>query len=320
MQKKILIALKLIISITLIVLVFKLCDIDVVKTWTKLRNTDVKWFIIGCLLLIGTTFTNNYRWLKLASLLGYKTSYFHGLKTYFESTFANNFLPTGFGGDALKAYDLGKADKTWLRAASTVIMERLFGFIFLFAQVPIGLVISKYTPLRDALPLKLELALWLAFLALVLSIISYPLWSKIPLGFIQKIRFSIHEYTRCHKSLIDVAAWTFITHVLFVAGNISMGLAMGAGIDRIPVWFWLVLVPASSLAGFIIPSVKGVGAKEASYIYMLGLIGINHDLGLAIAFQTFVATVIASLPGASIAFRRMKFLNPTKEMGEELKE
>jgi glycosyltransferase 2 family protein len=317
MKKNFLLALKLIISFVLIFLVFKLCDIDIVRTWTKLRNTDIKWFIIGCILFIGTTFTNTYRWLKLASVLGYKTNYFHGLKTYFESTFANNFLPTGFGGDALKAYDLGKSDKSWLRSASTVIMERLFGFVFLFAQVPIGLVISKYTPLRDALPLKLELALWLSFLAVILSIISYPLWSKIPLGIVQKIRFSVQEYTSCYKSLIDVAVWTFGTHVLFVGGNIAMGLAMGAGIDRIPIWFWLILVPASSLAGFVIPSVKGVGAKEASYIYMLGLIGINHDLGLAIAFQTFVATVIASLPGASIAFRRMKFPKSNKELSEE---
>jgi len=306
MKKKIAIALKLIISVALIYFVFKSCDIDLVQTWSKLQETDLKWFIIGCILFLSTTFTNTYRWLKLASLLGYKVKYLHGLKTYFESLFGNNFLPTNFGGDALKAYDIGKADKSWLRAASTVIMERLFGFTMLFSLVPIGLIVSKYTIYRDAIPAKLEFALWLVPAGALFGIISFPLWSKIPLNFIQKVKYAVQEYTRCHKSLLSVIVWTFITHILFISGNISIALAMGAGLDQIPFWFWLILIPASSLAGFVVPSVKGVGAKEASYIYLLGLIGVNGDISLAIAFLTFIATVIVSLPGASIAFRKVK--------------
>lgn len=317
MKKNIAVGLKLIISVVLIYLVFKSCNIDVVNTWEKLKGTDIKWFIIGCILLMGTTFTNTYRWLKLASLLGYKVNYFHGLKTYFESTFGNNFLPTNFGGDALKAYDIGKSDKSWLRAASTVVMERLFGFTMLFAQVPIGLTISKYTVFKDAIPHNIKLALWAAFGGVVLGIISFPLWSRIPLGFIQKIKYSVQEYTRCHKSLLSVTAWTLITHILFVGGNIAMGLAMKVGTDQIPIWFWLILVPASSLAGFVVPSVKGVGAKEASYIYLLGLIGVSGDLSLAIAFLTFIATVIVSLPGVSIAFRKVKIPKMSSKLDDE---
>ena len=317
MKKKIALVLKLVISVVLIYLVFKSCDIDVIKTWEKLKDTNIKWFIIGCILLMGTTFTNTYRWLKLASMLGYKVNYFHGLKTYFESTFGNNFLPTNFGGDALKAYDIGKADKSWLRAASTVIMERVFGFTLLFTQVPVGLIISKYTIFKDAIPHKLELLLWAAFAAVISVVLSFPLWSRIPLGFVQKIKYAVQEYTRCHKSLLSVTIWTLITHVFFVGGNIAMGLAMNIGTDQIPIWFWLILVPASSLAGFVMPSVKGVGAKEASYIYLLGLIGVGGDLSLAIAFLTFIATVIVSLPGVSIAFRKVKIPKMSSKIDEE---
>ena len=96
-----------------------------------------------------------------------------------------------------------------------------------------------------------------------------------------------------------------------------MGLAMGVGLAEIPFWFWLILVPASSLAGFVIPSVKGVGAKEASYIYLLGLIGVSGDISLAIAFLTFLATVIASLPGVSIAFRKVKIPKMAAEKIDE---
>ena len=92
--------------------------------------------------------------------------------------------------------------------------------------------------------------------------------------------------------------------MIFLAGNVCSAYAMGVTLKALPFWYWLLITPASTLAGFIIPTVKGVGAKEASYIYFLGLVGINTETSLAIAFLSFLATTISTLPGITIAFRR----------------
>lgn len=316
--------LKISISIALVVLMVKWMKLDLMETLRQIRATDLKWFIICTLFLVGTVFTNTFRWRILANLLDYDLSFLKALRMYFEAMFSNNFLPTNFGGDAVRAYDLGRPTKTWLRAASTVFMERLFGFTGLFSLVPIGLISLRFSKYHDSIPREIELALWATFFGMVCVYISYPLWSKIPLGIIQKIRSYINEYTKCKKSLGKVLIWTVATHIVFISGNISAAYALGATLEQIPLWYWFILVPGSSLIGFVVPGVKGVSPKEASYVYILGLIGVPADLSLAIAFLTFIATLLSTLPGLTIAFRKVKIFDAAEEesmhLDEEIKE
>lgn len=303
MKKILTISTKISVSLFLLWLLIKFTKLDFVKVWTLLQGLDLKWFWITVLMYLLTTFTNTYRWQILANLLDFKLAYPHALRLYFESAFSNNFLPTNFGGDALRAFDLGKNSQKWLKAASTVFMERLFGFAMMFALIPVGLIYSKFTNFQHLLPNKLELSLWLSFIITILGMASYKIWTQIPLEFIQKIRFTIDEYTRCKKSLVKVALWTFITHVIFVMGNIFAAKSLGLSLNEIPLWYWLILSPASTVAGFFVPALKGIGAKEACYVYMLSLLKINSETALAIAFLTFLATLISTLPGLSIGTR-----------------
>lgn len=307
MKKPLILTFKLCISIALAYLMIKFCHLDIRKTFTAIKSTHILWFIACTLMFTATTFTNAYRWMVLVRLLNYKLSFGKAVRMYFESTFSNNFLPTNFGGDAIRAYDLGKKDKSWLRAASTVLTERFYGFAMMFLMIPVGLFMMKHTNFSNAIPPEIALALWLTFIGTVVFFGTYKLWSRIPLNIVQKINYAVHEYTRCKKSLQKVLLWTLITHLLLLIGNVCSAYALGVGIDQIPVWYWLIITPAATLAGFIIPAVKGVGAKEASYIYFLGLLGISSDTSLAIGFIAFIATTLSTLPGLSIAFRKIKF-------------
>jgi uncharacterized protein (TIRG00374 family) len=307
MKKKLLVFLKILISGLLVYLVFRFSDLDLKKTLLVLKTTNLLWASLCLVFISATVFTNAYRWMILANLLDYNMSYPKALRMYFESSFTNNVLPTNFGGDAIRAFELGRQNKSWLRAASTVLMERFLGFSMMFTLVPIGLIASKFTPFKNCLPLPVETALWASFTMMVFSVIGYGLWSKIPLGFIQKIKFAITEYTKCHKSLSKVILWTFITHVFFISGCICSGWAVGQGFAQIPWWYWLVFIPSATLASFVIPSIKGAGAREVSFIYFLNLIGVSGDKALAIAILGLLATMISTVPGISIVFRKIKF-------------
>lgn len=304
MKKYFSLIIKILISVLLVYLTIKFTKLDIVETFNTLKNSDWKWFILCCLALVGTILTNTYRWMILANLLDYKLTYPTALKMYFEAAFSNNFLPSNFGGDAWRSYELGRRDKAWLKAASTVIMERLFGFTMMFALMPLSMIIMRFTRFKGSIPPKLELILWLSFAGMIIGYLSYPLWSKINLSFIQKIKFAFEEYTRCYKSLQTVTLWTFITHVFLMLSNIFAALATYISFDQIPFWFWFIVVPTSTLLSFVIPAVKGVGAKEASYIYLLAFIGIGSSDALAIAFLVFLGTLISTLPGISIVFRK----------------
>ena len=294
------------VSLLTMVLLFKFADIDFKSVLRQIKETQIEWFVLSCLMILATVFTNTYRWYLLTKLLNYRISFSHALKMYFESSFSNNFLPTNFGGDALRAYDLGKAHKDWLRAASTVITERLLGFIVMFALLPIGLWYLSQSSISGQIPSKIILVLWLSFAFTVFSILSYGLWSRIPWIPVAKIRYAVEEYTKCHRSIIKVIILTLVTHACLYAGNMFAAKSIGINLSYIPLWYWVLTIPAATLISFVVPAVKGIGAKEASYVYFLGLIGISSDKSLAIAFIVFIATMISSLPGLTLAFRKVK--------------
>ena len=305
MNKKLLaLILKVLVTGGLIYLLVKVADLDLIKTWKAIQGTDIKWFVATTIMFMATTFTNAYRWWTLARLLDYDFSLFKAIRMYFEAMFANNFLPSNFGGDAIRAYDLGRKDKSWLKAASTIVSERFFGFAVMVCMIPFGLLIMEFSQILGALSQEIKALLLLTFAGLIVGIVSYKLWSKIPWGIVQKFNYAVQEYTKCSRSLRTVIIWTFITHMFLLAGNVCSAYALGVAIHEIPAWYWLLMTPAATLASFVIPAVKGVGAKEASYVYLLGFLGISADKGLAIGFIAFVATLIASLPGLSIAFSK----------------
>lgn len=298
---------KITLSALLVVLLIKVTKLDPIKTLHELKHTDPWWLLAATVLYVGTICTNSYRWLILARMLGYKLSYLESLKLYFESAFANNFMPSNFGGDALRAYNLHSVSQgSWLRAASTVLVERFVGFGMMFIMIPFGMFFMNHSNYANVMPKEVSAGLWLSFIATVLGIGSYKIWSNIPLGIFQKLKYAVGEYTKCHKSLSIVVLWTFITHMLLLFGNICTAYAVGINMEQLPFWFWLLLTPASTMAGFMIPAVKGVGAKEASYVYFMGFLGINSDTGLAIGFISFIAATLCSLPGITIAFKKVE--------------
>ena len=298
--------LQIVVSVILLAVFIKFSDLDIAATIVQLKYTDLRYFALATLMFAITIFTNSYRWMKLARLLDYDLSYKHALSSYFESSFYNNFLPSNFGGDALRSYNLAKPTRSWLKAASTVFVERMFGFLVMFTLIPFGLIILRFSPFANAMPRQITDSLWLCFIGTVVGLASYKIWSRIPLRIIKKVNFAIQEYTKCHRSMVLVITWTFISHLFFLLGNVFSALAMGVGLEQVPFWYWLLMTPAATLAGFVIPAMKGVGAKEACFVYFLGLIGLSSNDSLAIAFVSFIAILLATLPGFPVIFRKIK--------------
>jgi len=294
------------ISAAILYALWKFADIDVSKLITEIKSTDMFWFGLCCLGFLVQIFTSAYKWRKLTALLDYKLGYWQAVHMYFQATFSNSFLPSNFGGDALRAYKLAKdGDRNWIKAASTVLVERLFGFMVMFSMIPIGLILLKQSGLESNFEPKLIYLLWLGFAGMVAGIASYKLWSRIPFGPIQKINYAVEVYTKCHKSITSVIVWTYFTHGILLLSNIAAAKSVGVALHQIPIWYWFLLLPACTLASFVIPSVRGLGAKEACYVYFLAFLGVSSEQSLAVAFLCFAAFLITSLPGITLVLRRI---------------
>lgn len=287
----------IVVSAVVLYLLFKFAKLDLGAFYHQLRGTDFFWLSMAILAFFIQVFTNAYRWNVLTKLLDYPIKYTRALSWYFQGVFSNNFFPTNLGGDALRAYYLGKEKKDWLRAGGTVLVERLLGLFMMVVNIPLGLLFLYMSPLYDSIPNYVIWAAWSLFGGSVIAILTYKFWSRLQFKPIEKIRFAVDEYTQCHRSLSKVILWTFITHVFLISANVCAARAIGITFADVPVWYWLLVIPAVILVSFLIPSVRGLGAKEASYVYLLGLLGVETEQSLAVAFMIFISMLVSSLPG-----------------------
>ena len=289
----------------------------------KILQLDLRFFALASFLSVLTIVTNTYRWWIITKGFNYKISYWTGLLWYFEGMFANNFFPSNVGGDALRAVYLGTlkhpADKQggdWLSAGLTVILERLFGFTMMFFFFPLSLIFIYSQNLSHTMPERLIQALFILSVVPFFAFFGYKIWIKIPipLAIFQKIKIAVSEFIVHKRSVWIVLLWTFITHVFLMAVNVFSALALG--VTQIPFWYWFLVVPLATLASYVIPAVKGLGAREATYVFLLSIIGVSFDHSFAIAVTVFLATLVSSVPGISLVRKGKEifsvFKNPLK--------
>ena len=312
----------------------------------KILQLDLRFFALASFFSVLTIVTNTYRWWIITKGFNYKISYWTGLLWYFEGMFANNFFPSNVGGDALRAFYLGtlkhSADKRdasesaeikdsqqtdqgtakskhyhdWLSAGLTVILERLFGFTMMFFFFPLSLIFIYSQNLAHTMPERLIQALFILSVVPFFAFFGYKIWIKIPipLAIFQKIKIAVSEFIVHKRSVWIVLLWTFITHVFLMAVNVFSALALG--VTQIPFWYWFLVVPLATLASYVIPAVKGLGAREATYVFLLSIIGVSFDHSFAIAVTVFLATLVSSVPGISLVRKGREifsvFKNPPK--------
>jgi len=306
----------------LVFVFFQVLNFDLNGFIAKFANLDWRFLSLATFFSVLTIITNAYRWWIITKGFNYLISYSTALLWYFEGMFANNFFPSNVGGDALRAFYLasepgvGKAygqsepvlkpdsaltsNHDWLSAGLTVILERLFGFTMMFFFFPLSLIFIYANNLSNSMPERLLQALFILSSIPFVAFFGYKLWIKIPipLAIFQKVKLAISEFIVHKRFVFLVMLWTFITHVFLMAINVFSALALG--ISDIPFWYWFLLVPLATLASYVIPAVKGIGAREATYVFLLSILGVSSDNAFAIAVAVFLATVLSSVPGISL--------------------
>ncbi|MCA9976092.1 MAG: flippase-like domain-containing protein, partial [Anaerolineales bacterium] len=91
-------------SLALLALLLRLVGLD--EVITTLSNLDWGWYLPALLLFIVNIIIRGYRWYLLLHALNERPSLIHLIYLYFIGFFANNFIPSGFGGDVVKIVSL----------------------------------------------------------------------------------------------------------------------------------------------------------------------------------------------------------------------
>ena len=125
----------------------------------SLSDLDWAWYLPAFLLFLVNIVVRAYRWYTLLHSLNERPSFLHLVYLYYVGFFANNFIPSGFGGDFVKIVSLRRTYGRGAEALSSVVMDRVTG---LLGSALIALVALIWNSLGHVTAVELPTAIWIS--------------------------------------------------------------------------------------------------------------------------------------------------------------
>jgi uncharacterized membrane protein YbhN (UPF0104 family) len=137
-------------AVTAVLLGILATEIDWDAAWKRVSEGNPLWLVLGVALLDVGLVAGAARW----HLLLADTPWRETLRVYFMGAFANNFLPTGFGGDAVRSVAAAQGGTGLAMAAATVIGGFLTPVIEPLAMygLPLAAGVTIYVAASNLIP------------------------------------------------------------------------------------------------------------------------------------------------------------------------
>jgi len=265
-------------------------------------SANYSWIALALVVYLFTQMVSAVRWAALARPLGIETPFKDLLKYYLIGMFFNLFAPGTVGGDVSRIFYLVRDDEahakgravTTTLAAISVLMDRAIGMIVLVWLGAAGLLLFP----EYAVPPAVRSVTLLLAAGFVSAILLLPLLRRVlpedghPT--VVKIRLALRSYRTQWRALAVAAMLSLIVHLIQAWMHLVMGRALG--ID-LPYSFCLIVYPLVGTFAAIPVSLNGLGLREGGYIYLLAVIGIGSEKGIAFGLLLFLIVAVDSLIG-----------------------
>ena len=297
------------IAVSLVLIVVLLRSVNVEALWEVVRGAN-PWYLLGAqtVLMLGVV-VRAYRWQILVRDQGVVASLRELTSLYFVGFLFNNLLPSGFGGDAVKMYELSDRSHRGAEAVSSVLVDRFIGLIALQAIGLVALIFSW-----QLVPFEIVVVTVLLFGASLVAawVVSYRrLWEfladRVPLfdrflsiKSVHSLVSSLQSYSR--SALLRALGVGLVFNVLLIAANVLIGTALGADVA---LRFYMIFVPLTSLVLILPISFAGLGVREATYVLLFSQVGMTPEVALSLSLLVYVlGTLMPGLVGGVIYMLR----------------
>ncbi|HEY7557631.1 MAG TPA: lysylphosphatidylglycerol synthase transmembrane domain-containing protein [Candidatus Binatia bacterium] len=261
------------------------------------------------------------RWMVLVRPLGIRTPFKDMASYYLIGMFFNLFAPGTVGGDVSRVYYLVKDQERYdqgrmvptVSAAMSVLMDRAIGMVVLVWIGAAGLVFYPGYPVPPAIrSLTLLLALGFAACAVLIPVLQRVLPDD-GHSIVVKLRLVLRSYGTHWSAIVQGIALSVGVHLIQAWMHLVMGRALNLAI---PFSFCLIVYPLVGTFAAIPISLNGLGLREGGYIFLLGLIGITTENGIAFGLLLFMIVALDSLIGG-IVFLIKRLPNPAAIAAED---
>lgn len=305
MRDRLVTILKVVISLSLIVLAFILVDIRAVGE--QLARAKPLFLLAALAVYILAIIINGLKWQVLLRAQSIRVPFGALLRFLFTGFFFNNFLPANVGGDVMRGYGLARYTDRTADAAVSVIVDRVIGLVAYMSTAVIAAIVAVNFTGHD----ELQQVEWVAILALAALSLGFgvllsrrlrsliarlfqwrflaplaPIWGRVSDAF-NAYRFRYDSLALAYGiALLGILSTTFVNWLV----SQSMG-----GLMPLPIIF--LFNPLIALVMTLPISIGGIGVSQTAYPFFFGLAGVPAAHATAVSIIMQGIQFVGSLPG-----------------------
>ncbi len=311
MRERVATATKVLVSLGLIVYLFR--RVDLAEVGETLAKAQRGWLVAALFLYFGAIVLGCVKWNVLLRAQGIRVPFRDLLSYSFIGTFFSNFLPANVGGDVMRGYGLARHIARPAEAVVSVVVDRLVGFMaFMSSAVAAALAVVVTTGRADLEGLAVAaggalLTLMLGF-AVILSRRLRALaerafrwrWLEPFAPIYGRLSEAVGAYRFRYAAL--ATAYFISLGVLLLSNLVNYFLALSLG-GGIPLLYIFLFNPLVAFVLLIPVSVGGLGVNQGAYVFFYGLVGVSARLALAVSLLMQMVIYVSSLPGGFLWWR-----------------
>ena len=313
-RRYVLLAIKLSVSIILLVVLFS--RIDVAQLWETARLASVPWLLTAIGVFAASTIVAVWRWNLLLKTQRIPITFRSLTGTYLIATYFSNFLPSNIGGDVIRIRDTARHTNSKTLATTVVLMDRILGLIALVFVAALGATaIGRLHP--AAAPIW-PVWLWAAFLAGAAATtpavfapagfgrllrpltVFHPEWVG---DRIATLTGALARFGEEPGALITAFGGAVGVQAALVLYYFAVSYALHLDI---PVADLAVVVPVSFVVQLLPVSVGGFGVREAFFSYYFHRIGQPIEDAVLLSLVAQALLMLFSLSGLAVYIWRSR--------------
>ncbi|MBV9229111.1 MAG: flippase-like domain-containing protein [Chloroflexi bacterium] len=321
-KKKSLMALLIRAAVTVALFAFLLKSMDWTVFIHMLAHVDHTYLLMGLAVGVLCQFFSAYGWHRVVLAENIKADLAWLIDLYLVGIGFSHFLPTSMGGDAVKAFYVGRNSGNMAGATSAALMSRITSFLgMLLISLPGLFLFRQYFNNQVAiefvlLSLLLIVGIGSAFLAAAfLPGISLKLLKgkQIKNPLVARVVPIFGKFIEVGNALLASAKrpgpmiGSMVFGMLFWVTSFLnyYGYAMALGM-HVPLGFYVVAIPFVSIIAALPISINGFGVKETAFVYLFSTMHVATPTSTLLALLMDAQVLFFGLIGGCIYFAMSK--------------
>lgn len=267
----------------------------------------VRYGMISLSLVVGASgvVLSAYQWRSLLHGEGIRQDLADLVNLYVVGIAFSHFLPTGIGGDAVKAYYVGRESGNNAGSASAVILCRVVGFVgMLLVAVPALFAWhERFRPELITTFILLSLLVSGMLVGVLASVVWLPRLLKPTwknrrfFTKIAQVGETLLAALRRPRSIAISMAYGIVFWLLAILNCYAYGNALGI---HVPSYFYVVVVPLIALVSFLPVSINGFGLRESAYVYTFSTMHVPPASALLLALLLDTQALLFAVIGGGV--------------------